>query len=224
MLKSKLNILGIISFLAILGFFLVEKFQIDLLVSGSIHEHYGWRKGKEAFWFFLYEWGPIPSILAGLGCLLFWLYKLVTKEGKNINSALLLFPFMTLVVGPGILVNILGKELWGRPRPANCIEMGGLNSYQSVLTVNPLSPHKSFPSGHAATGFHLCTLSILFRKKWRSASFCIFLIWGTLISIARILQGGHFVSDIIGSIVIVILTSIALYPRKYLNPNSENSP
>jgi membrane-associated phospholipid phosphatase len=111
------------------------------------------------------------------------------------------------------MVNLVGKELWGRPRPVNCIEFGGKYQFKHVSEPCYSSNQKSFPSGHAASGFHLCALSIYFRKKWKFYSFYFFASWGILISTARLLQGGHFISDIFGAIILVALTFVLLYPK-----------
>lgn len=222
MLKSKLKVSILISSLTILVFSVIDKFNFDLLVSGFIYDNHGWNKGKESLWIFFYDWGPIPSILSGLICLFFWFYKKIVTKAENVRSTYLLFPFLTLLVGPGLLVNFVGKELWGRPRPVNCIELGGEHNFQKVLKINSQNHHKSFPSGHAAVGFHICALAVFLCGKWRIFSFMGFLAWGSLVSIARVLQGGHFVSDIVGSIAIMILTFVILYPYEDKHSYSTN--
>ncbi|MBT5717516.1 MAG: phosphatase PAP2 family protein [Opitutae bacterium] len=213
MLKSKLAVTGLIISLSFFAFTVIEIFKLDLKLSHLIYQNYQWEKGNENLWQWFYNWGPTPSILSGIFCLLFWFHQKVIQKAKNINTGLILFPLLTLLIGPGIMVNMVGKELWGRPRPVNCIDFGGEHQFKHVSEPSYSNHHKSFPSGHAASGFHLCALSIYFRKKWKFYSFCTFACWGILISTARLLQGGHFISDIFGAIILVALTFVLLYPK-----------
>ena len=121
-----------------------------------------------------------------------------------------MFPFLTLIAGPGIFVNLIGKEMWGRPRPVNCIELGGTR-ISKRFEINP-KRRISLSLGHAASGFHLCTMALLFKGKWKLLSICLFSTWGMLVSLGRILQGGHFLSDVIGSLFIVTLVAVVFYP------------
>ena len=82
----------------------------------------------------------------------------------------------------------------------------------SKIELEEAKLNKSFPSGHAASGFHLCTMALLFKGKWKLLSICLFSTWGTLVSLGRILQGGHFLSDVIGSLFIVTLVAVVFYP------------
>ena len=186
--------------------------NIDLLISISIHQEYGWEKGSELFWQFLYNWGPSPSLIGTAVCLILIILIKLKVIKLNLPIPYLLFPFLTLIAGPGIFVNLIGKEMWGRPRPVNCIELGGTKKFQSVLEIDPKEKGKSFPSGHAASGFHLCTMALLFKGKWKLLSICLFSTWGMLVSLGRILQGGHFLSDVIGSLFIVTLVAVVFFP------------
>ncbi|RWX49504.1 PAP2 superfamily protein, partial [Candidatus Electrothrix marina] len=60
--------------------------------------------------------------------------------------------------------------------------------------------NSSFPSGHAAIAFFLMAPWFVLRdrkQRYAEAFLISGLLFGTLVGIARILQGGHFVSDIL---------------------------
>ena len=68
------------------------------------------------------------------------------------------------------------------------------------------SPQKSFPSGHVAMGFYYLSLLLLAKRAWLfySALFLI-LFWGVGLMVTRVVQGGHFVSDVLASFVLMWL-------------------
>ncbi len=216
MLSSKIRVLILLVSLSFLSLLAIDFFNVDLILSGNIYQRYGWDMRQNAFWSFFYDWGPAPSLISTFICLTLLVYKKFKIDSLKIRTSFLLFPILTLITGPGILVNLIGKELWGRPRPINCIELNGDKQFQNVFNLNPSNKDKSFPSGHAASGFHLCTVALFFNKAWRYRLLILFVIWGVLVSASRILQGGHFLSDALAAAVIVAFVSILFYPSNNL--------
>jgi membrane-associated phospholipid phosphatase len=105
---------------------------------------------------------------------------------------------IVLLVGLAGVVNAGLKEHVGRPRPINLQVFGGEHAYQPVGRVTTLCERNcSFVSGHAATGFTLmaCGLlgSVATRRRWTALG----ILAGGLIGAGRIVQGGHFLSDVI---------------------------
>ena len=105
-----------------------------------------------------------------------------------------------LVLGVGLLVNAGFKEHWGRPRPAGVQTLGGELPFRTIAQPSSLCRSNcAFPSGHAAQGYALMVVGVLGaphrRRAWRRAG----LVAGLLIGAGRVLQGGHFLSDILFS-------------------------
>lgn len=105
---------------------------------------------------------------------------------------------IVLLVGLAGVVNAGLKEHVGRPRPINLQVFGGEHAYQPVGRVTTLCERNcSFVSGHAATGFTLmaCGLlgSVATRRRWLALG----ILAGSVIGAGRIMQGGHFLSDVI---------------------------
>jgi lipid A 4'-phosphatase len=103
-----------------------------------------------------------------------------------------------LVLGLGLMVNWALKEHVGRPRPVHIAAFGGSQAYQPVGQVSQLcSRNCSFVSGHASTGFVLIGLGlaggVAARRRW----WWVGAAAGLLIGACRVMQGGHFVSDIL---------------------------
>ena len=67
--------------------------------------------------------------------------------------------------------------------------------------------HRSFCSSHAAAGFALMGLGLTCGPVWRRRWFLIGLVSGAVIGAGRIMQGGHYLSDIVFSFYAVWLTS-----------------
>jgi len=179
----------------------------DQKVIGTFFPEYGWSLGDLPFFKFLYDFGPIPSLALGAISLVAFIYFLfLTKSFRK--SLPYAFPFMTLLIGPGLIVNSIFKDHWGRVRPRQVDLYGGSHTYTNFWTPNFQSEGRSFPSGHASVGFHLCCLAFLRKNPYRGAFFSFGIFWGLLIGLARILQGGHFLTDVIASGFFVLLTCI----------------
>ncbi len=69
--------------------------------------------------------------------------------------------------------------------------------------ILPLFPHEnswSFPSGHAALFFALAAALYFYNKKWGAW----FFLAAVLISVARVIAGVHYPSDILGGALVGI--------------------
>ncbi|MEK7170159.1 MAG: phosphatase PAP2 family protein [Patescibacteria group bacterium] len=64
----------------------------------------------------------------------------------------------------------------------------------------------SFPSGHAAFFFALSTVVSLYNKRWG----VWFFVASTIIGLARIMAGAHYLTDIIGGAVLGIVVGFAV--------------
>jgi lipid A 4'-phosphatase len=120
------------------------------------------------------------------------------------------FLILSLAIGPGLITNTLLKDHWGRARPEQIVDFGGKAHY-----THPLIPSRqckrncSFPSGHAAAGFWLISGLWIWphrRRAWLIAG----LGTGAVIGLTRIAQGGHFLSDVLGALLLVWLVNAAL--------------
>ncbi|MCW5212149.1 phosphatase PAP2 family protein, partial [Desulfobulbus sp. TB] len=114
-----------------------------------------------------------------------------------------IFILLLLALGPGLVVNVLLKGELGRPRPRQIIEFGGEHQFTQCWQPGEGGSNSSFPSGHATIAFFLMAPWFILReekeRKKRYAEIFLLtgILFGTLVGIARILQGGHFVSDIL---------------------------
>ncbi len=103
------------------------------------------------------------------------------------------------------MVNVAFKEHWGRARPYQVLRDGKQYSpfWQPQFSEKD---NNSFPGGHASIGFFL---GIPFLAIGRRKVAVIFsLMGGALVGSVRILQGGHYFSDVIFSGIFVWLTAV----------------
>ena len=172
-----------------------------------------WSFGESGFWKFLYNNGSalaaVSVILSFVGFLLSW----STERFRKWRRAFLFAPLF-LMISSGVIVNGILKEHWGRPRPKQLLVFGGHQEFEPVLTYDPSSKGKSFPCGHATTGFFFLGGFFLLRRhrKGLARGFLAFgLIFGVLMGLARMTQGGHFFTDVVWTGAICWFTAMGLY-------------
>lgn len=123
---------------------------------------------------------------------------------------------LALIIGPGIIVHPLLKDQMGRPRPAQIADFGGTGHYVPPgVPSTQCDRNCSFVSGHAASGYLLAAGALIWprqRRRWLAAGAAA----GTLIGTVRIVQGAHFLSDILGSAIVVLGTVLVIerYARR----------
>ncbi|OAN52201.1 hypothetical protein A6A04_00415 [Paramagnetospirillum marisnigri] len=142
----------------------------------------------------------LAAAAAALGAFAAWRGRaLLGMDGRRS-----LYLVASLALGPGLVVNVLLKDFWGRPRPSTIAEFSGPFQYVRALIPSDQCPDNcSFPSGHAALGFWMVAFALLASPAWRRPALRAALGFGVLVGGVRIAQGGHFLSDVIASGIIV---------------------
>lgn len=132
----------------------------------------------------------------------------------GISGRSALFVVAALALGPGLIVNLILKDHWGRPRPSTIAEFFGPNHYvPPFLISDQCLDNCSFPSGHAALGFWLVAFALLTPPVWRRPALWAALVFGAMVGLVRIAQGGHFLSDVLVSGMIVVGLTCWLHGR-----------
>jgi membrane-associated PAP2 superfamily phosphatase len=173
-----------------------------------------WPAGSGPPWNILYIWAPFPAIVLAVTALI-----LLAAGFFNPNVASCrrkaVFVLLLLALGPGLVVNVLLKDQLGRARPREVIEFGGSQQFTQFWQPGSTGSNSSFPSGHAAIAFFMIAPWFVLRdnKHAIATGFLVFgLSFGSLVGVARILQGGHFVSDVVwaGGLIYLIGGGLAL--------------
>ena len=106
------------------------------------------------------------------------------------------------------------KTFWGRARPGDVLELGGKDTFTSWYQISDAcTSNCSFVSGDAAVGFSLIVFYFISNNlKYVYLS----IILGFLLGLIRIAEGGHFLSDVVFSEIIVFFFSF-IFKKFFLN-------
>ena len=200
-MKSLFRSLAVFAFAALVGIVLARSGGDLALARCYFTPGAGWSQAAAPLPQALYDYGPWLAVALAFGGLGFGLRSVFgASRGSPAARQAWFFPLLMLL-GPGLLVNAIGKDHWGRPRPKQLQEFGGADTYITAGAIGPVAKdHKSFPSGHASMGFFLLAGYFVWRGRrplLARVSLAAGLVMGGAIGWARIVQGGHFLSDVI---------------------------
>ena len=107
--------------------------NLDLVIAKCFYDPsipLGFKKAAYPWWIF-YKVGQAPAItsvvMAGTIFVLGFLKKALKKY-----RVMCLFVILLMIIGPGIIVNSILKDHWGRPRPVQCVEFYGKYQFEKV--------------------------------------------------------------------------------------------
>ena len=185
---------------------------IDLVVSGLFFDP------ERGFWL-----AGIPALIVVRTVLRAWVWVLAVPVTLILTLVLCrrlplrlgarpwIFTLACLGIGPGLIVNVLLKDHWGRARPADILQFGATARFTPAFQItDQCGRNCSFTSGEAAT--ISTTAMVLIILAWplasRAARRAMSLGLGTLVAVGsglRIAMGRHFLSDVVFSILICAL-------------------
>lgn len=220
--------LAVLFVAAALSCWLFELHNIDMDVARMFyvpHVAGGWPVGNIPWVKFINDRGiKILVICAAVTGLALWaLGHRVSREWRFAG----MFIVLSLAIGPGIVVNGILKAEWGRARPMDLVEFGGKAHFRHISNPGRAGPPerggdgRSFPSGHASVAFWTTAFYLLARFRRRrlaAALLCGSLVLGTLVSIARMGAGRHFLSDVVWSGIITFAINWLVYHALLLPP------
>jgi membrane-associated PAP2 superfamily phosphatase len=204
---------------------------IDPRLSGYFYDPtaaHRWFLKTAVPWIWLYRYGELPAWILAIGAAVVWggSFRHHSWVGYRRACALIV---LAVMLGPGLLVNGVFKPLWGRPRPAQADLFGGSRPYQPWWQPGHIGGGRSFPSGHAAMGYVLVLGTCLVpprRSAWlRGLVLGGALTYGSLVGAARIIQGGHFLSDVLwsGSLMCFLVATLQAVIPTPASPNTAAS-
>ena len=173
----------------------------------------GWIHADQNPWKFLYDFGLLPTN-AIAACSVAVAAAGFFSARARLYRKRAVFMLLLVLLGPVLLGSSLIKERWGRPRPHQVQLFGGDKAFHQVWERGERGDGRSFPSGHASTACYLIAPFFLLRRsspKWARIALAAGLSYGVLMGIARMVQGGHFASDVLWSGGLVYLFGLSLY-------------
>jgi lipid A 4'-phosphatase len=187
--------------------------QIDIFVAKLFYNSesfYSFPFYKTPLEQFLYHSVKPIIIVFTLTSILIYLFNRVTfKNIFNLNTKAIIFIILTVSIAPGLIVNALLKENWGRPRPAQIKQLGGSMDFSPAFIPTKQDGY-SFSSGHTAAAFSLIGFALLAKKR-KKLYLNLAFTYGAIISLTRMAVGGHFLSDVVTSFFIVYITTLILF-------------
>lgn len=124
----------------------------------------------------------------------------------------IVFLAASLVLGPGLLVNVGLKDHWHRPRPGHIVEYGGKATFQPFYRLDgACDTNCSFVSGEVSSAAWTLAPALLAPPPWRPAAVVVSLAFASTMGLLRIAAGGHFLSDAVFAILFTALIVLLLH-------------
>ncbi len=232
MALAKHNLVFLVTLIAIAVFsILFYIFDWDLLIADQFWSSAdGWFLGDQEPWAFFYENLDWPGVAVAIVAFLLFVMSFKVSKLKPWRWELL-FILLVIAIGDGLIVNMILKEYWGRPRPRQVLQFGGTYKFVPLWTFGPAGDNSSFTCGHCAAAWSFIVFGFVFLHRSRVKAALAFIaagIFGTLMSITRMVQGGHFFSDAMWSLFILYLVAFAFYywilkiPTRYQIPEGSS--
>ncbi|MDF2549408.1 MAG: putative rane-associated phospholipid phosphatase [Chlamydiales bacterium] len=211
--------LPVLLFLAFLPF----SKEADLALSSLFYKEGAF--SKDPFYQTIYIWGLLPGQMVISGASIYCLLSLISPLFKKHRQAALSL-VLSLAIGSGLFAHLLCKDYWGRPRPVQTAHFGGPYPFKACYEPEfqrASEPKRSFPCGHCTMGYYFFSVALLAKRAKRQKLFLASLFFafflGGLLSLARVAQGGHYLSDILASMLIMWLS--ALFIDAFVFRNSQ---
>ncbi|PVB61267.1 phosphoesterase PA-phosphatase [Labrenzia sp. 011] len=207
-------------YVAIVSLFFLAFPGVDLLASGLFYfPGAGFSAQDLAFLREVRHFGPFLVRLIAIVCVTVLVLKLlVPGRPPLLPLRMPVFLISTLILGPGVLVNLILKNNWGRPRPRSVEEFGGDLPFQPVWKItDSCDSNCSFVSGEASAGMWLVSIAFLVPASWRKPVLAFILPLCLILSVNRVAFGGHFLSDTLISWGLTLLLILAIHRLLYVN-------
>lgn len=156
--------------------------------------------------------GPEILLASAAVCLVLWLVGMWQKRVVlGLTTRKIVYLLATLLIGPGLIVESLLKPYSGRARPQDLALFGGSADYTAPLSLaDACASNCSFVSGHAAVAFWITAYAFIVPRAMRWSVLALGLLIGIAVGAVRVMQGAHFVSDIVYAGAIVVTVNVLL--------------
>ena len=193
---------------------------IDLWISGLFHDGEDFievealETARHLIW--------SASTVTALGALALWMAWLPLGREASVPGRLWGWIAALYLIGPGLVVNGLLKEHWGRARPAYVFR--GEAEFTAPLVVTDQCPSNcSFVSGEASAAVALAIVlaTLAWSSLGRRGRVRAVAILGVVAGAAgfmRVLTGRHFLSDVVFAGFVTAVVAAALWWAMRVGP------
>jgi len=170
--------------------------QLDLLANGAFYRpDYGFLLQDQALFDAVHKYlgGLAVALLAWAATVWLLGQRAQDREKWRARRPAALFLALSLLLGPGLAVNTLFKDHWGRARPAQVSEFGGTARFTPAWVISEQCGRNcSFVCGDASLGYALVAVAFVSRRPrfWFVGGLAV----GTALGLMRMGQGGHFLT------------------------------
>ena len=194
------------SYLQKIVFFFVSTglilYLFDIIISNTINEN-----------FVINNLITFLIISFGISILIFIVLQ-IKKPVQNIIA----IKYSRVVLGMALFGYVFGiqvvKTFWGRVRFKELD--AAFSQFTPWYLPQGINGYDSFPSGHAAMGWMLLAILILFtnKKLWLKYSvFIIIFLYAIILILSRVIIGAHYASDVLFGSFFMIFTFLFFYKR-----------
>ena len=157
----------------------------------------------------------VPAVVALV------LKLILPRRRMLISGRAVVFLIATMVLGPGLLVNVALKDHWGRPRPIDIVQYGGTQHFVPWWDPRGDCPDNcSFVSGDVATAAWTLAPAALAPPQWRVLAYGAAFAFTAAMAAMRIIAGGHFFTDTVFAGVFTFLIIWLMYGLIYRWPRT----
>lgn len=193
-------------------------FELDFTIADFIYSRFEWRF-NQSFLIegLLHKLARIMLIIIYLGMI----YKLVKMVLEAANPAAIYNLFIViLAIGSSVAIVSIAKRFMDVDCPWDLIRYGGDKPFFSLFKYNKqyLPSAHCFPASHASIGYSWIALFFYFKvtdNKLKFKALAMGLCLGLVFGFAQQLRGAHFISHDLGSFLICLINSIAIYSFAY---------
>ncbi len=123
--------------------------------------------------------------------------KLILPRRKSpMSGRAILFLIATMALGPGLLVNVVLKDHWGRPRPIDVTQFRGDQHFVAWWDPRGDCPSNcSFVSGDVSGAAWALAPAALAPPQWRVLAYGAALAFTAAMAGMRLMAGAHFFTD-----------------------------
>jgi lipid A 4'-phosphatase len=199
------------------------------LVGARYFYHAGGFFGRNNFERFGRDFFRVTPFVVLVAYAALWLAK---RFGAKLRWApsgrAMIFLIATMIIGPGLIVNLGLKDHWHRPRPIQTQDFNGANPFVPWYDDNGgCKKNCSFVSGEAATGFWMVAPATVLPLPWRGPAMIAAFAFGFGASLLRLAFGGHYLSDVLlgGLITLIVIEAIrrVIWPRGAVEPKARGN-
>ncbi len=125
----------------------------------------------------------------------------------------------SLILGVGVVVNMILKDYWGRFRPYAITQFSGNEPYTDWWVLGECRGNCSFVSGEVAAVAWMLGPAALLPAPWRNMALVAVAAFVAFVSFSRMAAGKHFLTDTLFA-VLVITGILMLMHRLIMEPKA----